>query len=70
MVKNGELFCDKFGSTQLAGYWPMCYLIERLNAAEVKWSNCCITEMVRTKAVNFFIVDRRTKSFSFPKKVC
>jgi len=53
MIKNGELFYGKFGSTQRAGYWPTCYLMARLNAVEVRRSNCCISETIRTTALKF-----------------
>ena len=54
MIKNGDLISGKFGSTQRAGFWPMCYLMARLKALEVKRSNCCISETVRARALKFF----------------
>jgi len=27
VIKNGYLISGKFGSTQRAGFWPMCYLM-------------------------------------------
>jgi len=51
MIKNGDLISGKFASTQLAGFWPMCYLMARLKALEVKRPTCCISETVRARTL-------------------
>ena len=51
MINNGDLISGKFGSTQRAGFWPVCYLMVRLKALEVKRSKCCISETVRARAL-------------------
>jgi len=69
MIKNGDLISGKFGSTQWAGFWPVCYLMARLKVFEVKWSNCCISETVRARAVKFLHRQMYQKVF-IPQKKC